>query len=166
MNLYELTDNYKRLLEDIENGDIPAEAIKDTLDAVEGELDAKLENIACYVKSVAAEEAAIKNEVTALQERQKSKHNEATRMMDYMHTAMNEAGKAKLETARCKISIKQNPESVNVGDIFIAWAEQNNKALLTYAPPTANKTAIKELLKAGTEIPGCIITRGERIEVK
>lgn len=168
MKLYEITAQYQRLMDDIAEGNIPAEAVKDTLDAVEGEFDLKLDNLACYVKSLNAEAKAIKNEIDTLTERMKSKQAEADRLIEYMYGEMSEVGKDKIETARCKLTIKQNPEAVTISDnaAFIEWAQINNDDLLTYARPTINKTKIKETIKSGETVPMCSITRGQRLEVK
>jgi len=37
MNLYEISSNYRALLEAIESGDIPEDAVADTLEAVGGD---------------------------------------------------------------------------------------------------------------------------------
>ena len=168
MKLYEITAQYQRLMDDIAEGSIPEEAVKDTLDSVESELADKLDNIACFVKSVNAEAAAIKNEITALTERMKSKQAKADRLIEYMYGEMCAAGKNKIETARCKLTIKQNPEAVTISDnaAFIEWAQINNDNLLTYAQPTINKTKIKETIKSGETVPMCSITRGQRLEIK
>ena len=168
MNLYELTENYRRLLDAITDGEIPEEAVKDTLDAAEGEFTDKLDSIACFVKSLSAESQAIKNEITALTERMKSKQAEADRLIEYMYGEMCEVGKTKVETARCKLTIKQNPEAVTVSDnaAFIEWAKQFKDKYLTYAEPTINKTKIKEIIKSGEAVSMCSITRGQRLEIK
>ena len=168
MKLYEITAQYQRLMDDIAEGNIPGEAVKDTLDAVEGEFDLKLDNLSCYVKSLNAEAKAIKNEIDTLTERMKSKQAEADRLIEYMYGEMCEVGKTKVETARCKLTIKQNPEAVTVSDtaMFIEWAKQFNDDLLTYAQPAINKTKIKETIKTGKTVPMCSITRGQRLEIK
>ena len=43
MYLYELTDEYLKLLDAIDAGEIPDEAIEDTLAGIEGEIDEKIE---------------------------------------------------------------------------------------------------------------------------
>ena len=166
MNLYEVASEYKRLLEDIEAGNIPEEAISDTLDSVECELSFKVENIACYIKSLQAESKAIKDEADALALRKKSKDAEAERLINYLMDAMKSAKKDKIETSKCRVTVRKNPESVIVGADFGKWAISNRKDLLTYAEPSPDKTAIKEALKSGEAIPGCSIFRTERLEIK
>ena len=168
MNLYNISSDYMRLLDDIAEGNIPPEAVKDTLEAVEGELTDKIDNIACYIKSVKASAAAIKAEAEALTARAKTKQNEADRLIDFIMTAMQMTGKSKIETVRCKISIRQNPEAVQIQDAetFTRWAAENDDSLLTYQAPAINKNAVKQALQAGIKLPGCELTRTERVEIK
>ncbi|MFA5099481.1 MAG: siphovirus Gp157 family protein [Candidatus Omnitrophota bacterium] len=166
MNIYNITAEYMRLLDAIASGEIPEEAIADTLEAVEGDFTYRIDNVSCYIKSLRAEAKAIKDESDILAARAKIKLNEADRLTEFIKNAMTSAGKNKLETPRCKITIKQNPESVTVGADFISWAMVHNEELLSYADPAPDKAKIKSELQAGVEIPGCTLTRGERIEIK
>ena len=47
MTLYELMNGYKDFLMAVENGDIPEEAIADTLESIEASIDDKIDNTAC-----------------------------------------------------------------------------------------------------------------------
>ena len=55
MNLYEISVDYRRFQEQVESGEIPEEAIADTLEAIEGNFDDKVDSIACIIKSLLAE---------------------------------------------------------------------------------------------------------------
>ena len=50
MNLYEISADYQRFQEQVESGEIPEEAIADTLEAIEGNFDDKVDSIACIIK--------------------------------------------------------------------------------------------------------------------
>ena len=64
--LYQLTQQYQTLLGMIEDGDIPEEAIADTLESLTGEIEDTVDSVACIVKQLAAEAEGIKGEETAL----------------------------------------------------------------------------------------------------
>lgn len=168
MKLYEISQTYQQLLDAIDAGEIPEEAIADTLEAVEGELTDKIDNIACMLKAIRAEADMIKAEAAQLQERARSKQNQADKLAAYLLDAMKQTGKNEVETARNRLAIRRNPEAVTIADPtkFIEWAKENNKELLTYAPPVPNKTQIKEAIKTGATVPECKIERGERLEVR
>ena len=65
MKLYEISSQYNQFLQAVENGDIPIEAVSDTLEAIEGEFEDKADNIACLIKNKEAEMLAIKAEKDA-----------------------------------------------------------------------------------------------------
>ena len=69
MKLYEINQKYLEILDAIENGEIPVDCIKDTLDSVEGDFETKIDSIVSYVKNLKAEREAIKNEIKTLQAR-------------------------------------------------------------------------------------------------
>jgi hypothetical protein len=74
---------------------------------------------------------------------------------------MKLAGVMKMQFPHFVISVKQNPESVQ-----IAPGAMIPEEYLRYADPEPNKVFIKEALKAGIEIPGCSLARSEKLEIK
>lgn len=168
MNLYEISSNYRALLEAIESGDIPEDAVADTLEAAGGELDAKIENVACYIKNLAAESDALKAEADKLTERRKAKQAHVGRLRRYLHDALSATGKRKIETPRAVVRIQGTAESVRIVDDaeFITWAKLERDNLLNYAAPTINKTAIKQAIKGGQAVPGATLERGETVVIK
>ncbi len=165
MKLYEIANDYLALLQAIDEGEIPEEAIADTLEAIEGEIEYKADNLACVLKTLNAEVAAIKVEEKALAERRKQKENASERIKNYLSDVLQSLDINKLETARNKITFRKS-ESVVIGEGFIAWAQENRDDLLSYSAPTANKTAIKAALKEGAEIEGAYIENKQNIQIK
>ncbi len=167
MKLYELTNDYLAFLEAIDNDEIPEEAIADTLEAITGEIEVKADNIACILKSLEAEVAAIKAEEVKLAQRRKAKENLHERVKKYLSDTLLFAGIDNIETARNRITFRKS-ESVEVADTsaFILWAQSNRDDLLTYGAPTVNKTAIKKALKDGAEIVGAELRIKNNIQIK
>ena len=66
MSLYSLINDYQDFLEAVEAGEIPEEAITDTLEAIEGEIEVKIDNIASAIKNLTAEASMIRTEEKAL----------------------------------------------------------------------------------------------------
>jgi phage host-nuclease inhibitor protein Gam len=169
MSLYEIGNTYKELLEAIAEGEIPDEAIADTLAAVDGEFTDKADNIACFIKSLLAEKQAIKAEIDVLAERAKAKQNKADKLTDYLYQMFKLSGKQKIETSRNVMSIRKNPPSVQIDDeaAFIGWAQTEHKTdFLTIKDPAVNKTTVKEALKAGMEIPHARLVSSEKLTIK
>lgn len=167
MKLYEIANEYRNFLEAVENGEIPEEAINDTLESIELELEDKADNIACLIKNITAEVEAIKAEETKLAERRKAKEKRVDDLKRYLTMALLDSGCTNIETARNKISFRKS-ESVAIDDEaeFINWAIHNEDAYLTFKDPTINKTAIKEALKKGIELKGVHIESKQNLQIK
>lgn len=168
MKLYEISETRLRFLEAIESGEIPEEAIADTLAAIDGEFDEKADDIACYIKSLLSEAQAMKAESDTLTERAATKKHKADKLIDYLFQQFKLSGKSKLETARNVLAIRKNPPSVQIEneESFVAWAKVNNADLLTIKDPTPNKKEIKNALQGGAEIPGVKLEQGEKLAIK
>lgn len=167
MKLYELADAYRECMDAIESGEVPEEAIADTLESINVMLEDKADNIACMIKNLTAEAEAIKAEETRLAERRKAKERQIDRIKTYLSDTLLNSGHTKIETARNKISFRSS-ESVVVDDDdeFIMWAEENYDALLTYPMPKIDKTAIKTALKRGEMVVGARIEKKQNIQIK
>ena len=165
MKLYEIANDYLALLQAIDEGLIPEEAIADTLEAIEGEIEYKADNLACVLKTLEAEAAAIKAEEKNLAERRKQKENAGERIKSYLSDVLQRLNISKIETARNKITFRKS-DSVVVDDTFIKWAQDHRADLLKFSEPTADKTAIKAALKEGAEIEGAHIESKQNIQIK
>lgn len=167
MKLYEIANDYEALIEAIESGEIPEEAIADTLEGIEALLEDKADNIACLIKNLKADVQAMRAEELNLADRRKSKESQIERLTTYLSETLQRVGVSKMETVRNKISFRKS-ESVLVSDegAFIAWAMENRDDLLTYKDPAINKTAIKKALSSGEEIEGAVIENKLNIQIK
>lgn len=167
MRLYEIAQDYKAFLEAVENGDIPEEAIADSLESIEAILEDKADNIACVIKNLTAEAEAIKAEEKALAARRNQKEREIKSLKDYLANALLNSGYTKIETARNRISFRKS-KKVEIDDeaAFIEWAMSNRDDLLKYELPTISRTAIKEAIEGGDEIAGARIEISQNIQIK
>ena len=145
-----------------------AQAWFDTLDGMEIAIQEKAENVALYIKNLDYEIKAIKSEKSRLDARLKSKEKSCKNMLEYLKNCLEAAKLKKIETPRAAISIRNNPESVEITDekSFIGWAQDNNDDLLRYKDPEVNKTAVKQLLKAGEEVPFAKLIRTQSLNIK
>ena len=168
MKLYEIAADYENLMFAIENGDIPEEAIADTLESITSLLDEKADNIACLIKNLTAEAEAIKAEEDRLKARRTAKLKQAERLTNYLSDTLQQSGYTKIETARNVIAFRKTPPSVVFANesAFIEWAKENAECFLTYKEPTVNKTAIKTAINEGLELEGVSIESKLNISIK
>ena len=146
MKLYEIDEAILNCI-DTETGEI---IDADQLDKLQMERDAKLENVACWIKDLKAEAEALKAEKQALSERQRVAENKAESLKKYLAYALD--GK-KFSTAKCAVSFRST-ESVEVTDEGLNNLMKEHDELLTYKAPEPNKTAIKQALKDGLSVEG------------
>ena len=173
MKLYEISNQRLELFEAIERGEVPDEAIADTLAGLDGDFDNKVDDIACFIKSLLADKQGIKTEIDVLAERADMKQHKADKLVDYLYQQFKLSGKTKVETARNVLSIRKNPPSVQIDDEdeVIKWAQEQadttgDDIYLTYKDPTINKKALKEALKDGKIIPHVQLVAGEKLAIK
>ena len=140
----------------------------DTLDGMEQELVCKAENVAVYIKAMEAEAKSLKAEEDKLKVRRQAKENAAKRMREYLMGCMKQANISKIDEPRAVISLRNNPESVEISDEneFISWANEEHDDFLRFKAPEINKTAVKNALKSGAEIPFASLTRSQSLTIK
>ena len=172
--LYELVGEYKlfaenfdKYVEMVEAGEIPEEAVWDTMDAINGPIEDKIDNATCVYKQQMYEVAMIEAEIAILQERLKPKKNAANSLKEYIYVSMRSVGMDKLETARNKLSFRKSEKvMIDDADQFVQWAQEYNPELLTFKNPEPNKTEIKRILKSGQPIDGCRVEQCMNLQIK
>ena len=160
MKLYEI-DNAILECIDLEIGEI---IDTDKLNELQMERDAKIENVACWIKELKAEAEAIKAEKLALAERQKVAENKAESLKKWLAYALQGE---KFKTARCAIRF-MTTESVEVTEEGLENLMRGGKdELLTYKSPEPNKKAIKDAIKNdGLSIAGIQLVQNTSTIIK
>ena len=146
MTIYEINEGILNCI-DPETGEI---IDIDKLNELELERDAKIENVACWIKELKAEAEAIKAEKLALAERQRVAENKAESLKKWLAYALDGQ---KFKTSKCSISYRKS-ESVEVTEEGLNNLMQEHNELLTYKAPEPNKKAIKQALKDGLSVQG------------
>ena len=139
MTIYEIDNNIMNCI-DMETGEV---IDTEKLNELQMERDAKIENVALWIKELKAEAEAIKNEKQALAERQRVAENKAESLKNWLAYALNGE---KFKTAKCSISYR-NSESVEVTEEGLEALMREHEDLLTYKTPEPNKKAIKDAIK-------------------
>jgi hypothetical protein len=90
--------------------------------------------------------------------------NRAARIRDYLLANMMVAGVSKVESPYFNLAVRDNPPAVEVYEPGLIPAEYMTQPPTPPAVP--NKTAIKDAIKAGQDVPGCKLVRGARLDIK
>lgn len=105
--LYELTEEYRQLLEMMEDDSIDPEVLQDTLEGVDGEIEAKADNCAKLIRELNGVAGVINEEIERLKARKDVISNNADRVKKYLEKAMIDTGKRKFKTALFGFNIQK-----------------------------------------------------------
>lgn len=162
--LYEIAAEYRDAANKLAELDLDAQTIADTLEGLSGDLETKAQNVAFFVRNLEATAAAIKQAEADMAARRKAMENRADSLKRYIFESMTVAGIEKIECPHFRLAIKNNPAAVDVFEPGLVPASFMRTP--EPPPPAPDKTAIKEALKAGQDVPGARLTSGQRLEIK
>jgi cell division septum initiation protein DivIVA len=144
--LYQIANDFAKLTD----SGMEPEQIADTLDGIEWELEAKVEQILAICKNESAYAEALKEESKRLIERAKAAENRVASMKDYVALSLETAGKKVTESRYPSGHDSRPSKSVEITDAnalppeFVEY-ETNIKP---------DKLAIKHQIEAGVDVPG------------
>jgi hypothetical protein len=164
--LYALAGKYRALAEQLSGMDLDAQTVADTIEAsgIADEIAVKAQGIEMVARTMEMHTPAIDAEIARLQALKTARQGVARGLRQYLLDNMQGMGIDKIETPFFKVSVRDNPPAVEVFEPGLVPAEFFRQP--SPPPPGIDKTAIKEAIKSGREVPGCKLTRGQRLEVK
>lgn len=153
MTIYEINQAIMECV-DLETGEI---IDTEQLDKLTMEREVKLENVACWIKELKAEAEALKAEKMAFAKRQQVAENKMESLKKYLAYALD--GQA-FKTVRASVTFRKS-QAVEIADIY-----KLDENYLRYKEPEADKTAIKEALKAGQTVAGATLVENTSVIIK
>lgn len=163
-SLYALSDEYLQAAKVLSDLDMDEQTVADTLEGLAGALEVKATNVAMFAKNLEATAEAIKQAEADMAARRKAIENRAARVRAYLKSNMERTGLTEISCPHFKIAIRKNPPSVSIVAEELIPAEF--KKQLPPPPPTVDKKAIADALKAGQDVPGARLEQGTRVDIK
>lgn len=163
MVLYELTEKYKILEEMIYDPEVDEQVLKDTMDAVWGEIEIKADS---YAKIIAGIDAYIKgaeNEVARLTARAKTMKERREALKANLEFCMRETGKTKFRTELFSFNIQKNG---GLQPLVIDEPEKIPEEYLIPQPAVPNNTAIRQFLSEHVAEWAHLAPRGESLRIR
>ena len=151
--LYHIANDFAKLTD----SGMEPEMIADTLDSIEWELEAKVEQILAVCKNESAHADALREESKRLAERARMSENRVARLKEYVARSLEAAGKKSITAGLHEVTVREPSRSVEITDSG-ALPPQFVEYETTIK---ADKLAIKKLIDAGQEVPGAIIKVGK-----
>lgn len=162
-SIYEITGDYLRLMDMMDDPELDQQTLNDTLEGIEGEFEYKAECYAKVMKNLEADTEGLKNEIDRLTQRKKAIDNNIKCLKETLQSAMTFTGKTKFKTDLFSFGIQKNAPSVvlETEDLEIIPEE------FVKTKREIDKAAIKDALKAGAELPGVAhLEQGESLRIR
>lgn len=161
MTMYELTGQWLELMAMAEDEEIDPEILADTIEQVEGDLEAKAENYAKVLRMLDGEAKAIDEEAKRLTARAKTIKGNMDRLKRSLEGMMIATGKRKFKTKLFSFGIQKNPARLVLDDAEAIPAEY-------WVPqePKLDNAAVKAAIEKGIEISGAHLEQGESLRIR
>lgn len=162
--LYQIVNAQRELQQLAEDLELSPEAVRDTLEAIEGEFQAKAYSVAAFTRNLDASAEAIRAAARRMLDRADRIEKRAEGVRQYLLFNMQAAGITRIEHPEFVLAVKKNPPSVVIDED----AELPAQFMKTPEPPPPrpDKAAIAKALKAGEVVPGAYLTYSDRLEIK
>lgn len=164
LSLYVLASEYRSAADQLADLDLPEEVVRDTLESLSGDLEAKSVNVASFVRNLETSAEQIKEAEAAMAARRKAIEKRAANVRQYLLDNMVAAGITKIECPYFKLAVRDNPPAVVINEPSLI-----PDAYLTDPPPpprAPDKALIKKAIQDGFDVPGAHLARGKRLEIK
>ena len=164
-SLYKLTSEYVQLMHKLADQDLDAQTIADTIEStgLTDDISTKGQGYVMVARTFAGHVQPIKEEIKRLQALAKHYESAEQRLYDALLYNMTNAQIERIEGPTMTISIRNNPQAVDVFD-----SEQIPAEFMRYpeAPPAVpDKANIAAALKTGKDVPGCRLTQSKKLVV-
>lgn len=157
-SLYDLTQDFMQVQSLIDEG---GEGLQDTLESINLSIEDKLENIGKVIRNLDGEIEMLKNEETRLADKRKALEANKNRLRMYVEDQLAITGKDKVKAGLFTFAMQNNAPSLKVVD--------ENKIPKDYfipSDPKLDKTAIKNAIKDGDDIPGAELVQGRSLRIR
>lgn len=165
LTLYSLTDEAKAALDNmsalVESGDLPQEALTDTMEGLLGEVNDKANAVACYARNIDGNISALEAHKKEIDKRIKGLKAKQDWFKGYLLTNMQKLDITKIECPLFTITRKKNPHKVVIDNEDKIPAEFKT----TQEVVSIDKKGIKQALKDGP-VSWAHLEQGESVTIK
>ena len=164
--LYEMTQDWENVLEMLYDPDVPEEAVFDTIELIECEIDAKADAYAKIIKDLIASAENAKAESVRLTARARAYTNKADSLKKRLHEAMIAVGKSKIKTDIFSFNIQKNPAKLEIDDIGSVLKRAEYIKPHVVGEGDIDKAKLKEDIANGVNVDGAKLTQSESLRIR
>lgn len=157
--LYNITDRFVDLMN---RDDLTEEEFTELGNELALNLQNKATNIVGYNFTLEQNKNTLKQEIERLQGIYTTIELKQEKFKQYVKENMEKLGIEKIETPLGNLTIKKNPASVEIVNKDLV----NEQYIKTKEVKSIDKNKIKEELKLGLDVQGCLLKESTRLEIK
>lgn len=161
-HMYEIREAYRDALDqltvDPETGELTG---TEALEALEGDIEDKIEAYACYIKEATAFAEAMKAEKKAITAREKAASKRVEFLESRLASFMDYLGRPKFETTKCRVSFRTSTRTIILDESLIP-----EEYIKITQERKADATAIKAVLSNGGEVAGAALETVRNLQIK
>lgn len=157
--LYEITGEILELKEWLEN-EPDSEIVRDTLEALSGELDIKAEGYCKVLREFEGHKAVVEAEIDRLVEMKRADVSNIDRLKKALFQAMHVTGRQKIETGLFKLSVRNNAMSLD------QIPDSLPERYLIHQEPTVDKRLLLADIKNGIPVDGVTTKQTQSLIIK
>lgn len=151
MHLYELTNNYQKVMDMLEDDEVNVESIKDTLESIECAIEVKTHNTVALVKTLDMYSKGIDEEINRLQAKKKAMDNKRESLKSYLFGQLELAKLTEVKTKLFSIKQQNSKPSVIIENEKLIPSKYQTVIPKSF---TIRKDDIAADLKAGIKVRG------------
>lgn len=161
-SLYDMAAEWKEVFDMLLDPDIPEDAVFDTIEMIEIDMDAKADNYAKIIKSIEDDVSKIDAEIKRLQERKASFSSRKDWLKSQLENMMRTTGRTKFKTALFSFGIQKN------GGVLPLVLNPDKPCPAEWRKPGDPDTSkIREYLQCGGSLPFASLgERGESLRIR
>lgn len=160
MNLYEMTAEWRQVYEMLSDPEVPEEAVFDTLEMIEADMDLKAEGCAKLIRTLEGDVAQMDYELKRLSGRKFTTCRYIQRLKDRLQEAMEATGRAKITTPLFTLTVAKNG-----GRAPVVWTDDVPERWRKPGEPDTGR--IREALENGEKLPFAALgERGKHLIIK
>ena len=160
--LHEMAKEYVSLYEMASNPDADIESFWMAVDALKGEIGAKVDGVVAVIRNLEALRDGIEAHIEKQAKRATAAENRAKWLKRYLMDCLETIGEKRIVSPSADVSIVNNPARVEIYS-YADLPEEYVVEKKTYQP---DKAMIKKALIEGYEVPGASIVKDKRISIK
>jgi len=160
--LYQIAAEYRAQLAQLADLDLPPEVVADTVESMQGEIEAKLRAVIAYSLELDILATGAADAAKRMQERARALQARTDALREYALGAMQATGLGEVCTDEFSAKVAKKPPSVFV----LEGAELPAEFLRTKTTVEPDKAAIKAALLAGRDVVDARLVQGYRLAIK